>query len=55
MPAHRYALDIDRVNFTAQAHATWIEDDSNVVDRSGQAIFSYDRWICGLRFAFTFD
>ena len=53
--ANRYTLDIDRVLLTVRAHATWTVDDSNVVDRLGQAIFEYDRVFYGISFAFTFN
>jgi hypothetical protein len=54
-PANRYELAIDRVLLTIRADASWTLDDSNVVDRLGQAIFEYDRVIYGLTFAFTFN
>lgn len=53
--ANRYTLDIDRVLLTVRAHATWTVDDSNVVDRLGQAVFEYDRAVYGISFAFTFN
>lgn len=52
---NRYELDIDRVLMTLRAHATWTLDDSNVVDRLGEAIFEYDRVLYGFSVAFTFN
>ena len=51
----RYTPVIDRVLMTLRAHATFTHDDSNVVDRLGEAIFSYDRTLYGLSVAFTFN
>jgi hypothetical protein len=53
--ANRYELDMDRVLMTLRAHATWTLDDSNVVDRLGQAIFEYDRVVYGVSVGFTFN
>ncbi|UCC28852.1 MAG: hypothetical protein JSU86_11695 [Phycisphaerales bacterium] len=53
--ANRYTPAIDRLLMTVHAHATWTDDDSNVVDRFGQAIFSYDRAVYGLSVVFTFN
>jgi len=53
--ANRYELDVDRVLMTVRAHATWTLDDSNVIDRLGQAIFEYDRAVYGLSLAFSFN
>lgn len=52
---NRYTPTIDRVLMTVRAHAAWTLDDSNVVDRLGQAIFEYDRVIYGLSVAFSFN
>ncbi len=52
---NRYTPTIDRVLMTIRAHAAWTLDDSNVVDRLGQAIFEYDRAIYGLSVAFSFN
>jgi hypothetical protein len=52
---NRYTPAFDRVLMTLRAHATWTHDDSNVVDRLGQAIFEYDRTVYGLSVAFTFN
>ncbi|MCP4248299.1 MAG: hypothetical protein GY778_14730 [bacterium] len=52
---NRYTMEMDRVLMTLRAHATWTLDDSNVVDRLGQAIFEYDRVVYGLSVAFTFN
>ena len=52
---NRYEPDIDRVLMTLRAHATWTLDDSNVVDRLGEAIFEYDRVLYGFSVAFTFN
>ena len=52
---NRYEPDIDRVLMTLRGHATWTLDDSNIVDRLGEAIFEYDRVVYGLSVAFTFN
>ena len=52
---NRYTPAFDRVLMILRAHATWTHDDSNVVDRLGQAIFEYDRVLYGLSVAFTFN
>lgn len=54
-PINRYFPAVDRVLMTVRAHATYTDDDSNVVDRLGQGIFSYDRAIYGMSVAFTFN
>lgn len=53
--ANRYVPAMDRTLMTIRAHATWTEDDSNVVDRVGQAVFSYDRAVYGISVAFTIN
>lgn len=53
--ANRYTPAIDRLLMTVRAHATWTDDDSNVVDRAGQAVFSYDRAVYGISVAFTIN
>ncbi|MFH1109195.1 MAG: hypothetical protein V1790_08385 [Planctomycetota bacterium] len=55
MRANRYAPTIDRMLMTVRAHATWTDDDSNVLDRPGQAVFSYDRAVYGVSVAFTIN
>ena len=52
---NRYTPVFDRLLMTVRAHATWTDDDSNVVDRSGQAIFEYDRAVFGFSVTFTFN
>lgn len=52
---NRYTLEMDRSLMTVRLAASWTEDDSNVVDRTGQAIFSYDRVVYGLSVAFTIN
>ena len=52
---NRYTPTMDRTLLTVSAFASWTEDDSNVVDRLGQAIFSYERTVFGLNFAFVFN
>lgn len=54
-PLNRYRPAIDRVLMTVRGGASWTLDDSNVVDRLGQAIFEYDRVIYGLTVGFTFN
>ncbi len=54
-PNNRYTPAVDRLLMTVRAFATWTLDDSNVVDRFGQAVFEYDRAVLGLSFAFTFN
>ncbi|MCH7807627.1 MAG: hypothetical protein IIB60_00255 [Planctomycetes bacterium] len=54
-PENRSRPAMDRVLMTLRAHATFTHDDSNVVDRLGQAIFQYDRTVYGLSVAFTFN
>ena len=51
----RFTPEIDRVLMTLRAHATFWHDDSNVVDRLGQAIFQYDRTLYGISVAFSFN
>jgi len=53
--ANRYTPAFDRLLMTVRAHAMWTQDDSNVVDRIGQALFEYDRAVYGLSVAFTFN
>jgi len=55
MRTNRYSPAIDRMLMTVRAHATWTNDDSNVLDRPGQAVFSYDRAVYGLSVAFTLN
>jgi hypothetical protein len=52
---NRFTPTVDRVVMTLSAHASWTLDDSNVVDRLGQAIFEYDRAIYGFSVAFSFN
>ena len=52
---NRYTPAMDRTLMTVRAHATWTDDDSNVVDRLGQAVFSYDRAVYGVSVAFTIN
>ncbi len=53
--ANRYNLPIDQTLMTIRGFAAWTLDDSNVVDRFGQAIFEYDRVIYGINVAFSFN
>jgi hypothetical protein len=53
--ANRYTPTIDRSLMTVRAHARWTDDDSNVVDRLGSAVYSYDRGFYGITFAFAFN
>ncbi len=55
MRANRYTPAIDRMLMTVRAHATWTGDDSNVLDRPGEAVFSYDRAVYGVSVAFTIN
>ncbi len=52
---NRYTPVMDRVLMTVRAHVSWTDDDSNVVNRAGEAIFSYDRAIYGISMAFSFN
>lgn len=52
---NRFTPQFDRSVMTLRALASWTEDDSNVVDRLGQAVFSYDRWIYGVTVGFAFN
>ena len=52
---NRYTPQFDRVLMTVRVGAQWTEDDSNVVDRLGEAIFSYDRLVCGFTVGFAFN
>ncbi len=52
---NRYTPTIDRSLMTVRAHARWTDDDSNVVDRLGSAVYSYDRGFYGITFAFAFN
>ena len=52
---NRYTPTMDRVLMTIRAHPTYTNDDSNVKDRLGQAIFEYDRAFYGVSVAFTFN
>ncbi len=47
-PESRYNLDIDRLVMIVRTDVQFTDDDSNVEDRLGQAIFSYDRAIYGV-------
>ena len=55
MWTNRYTPQFDRLLMTVRAHATWTHDDSNVVDRLGQAIFEYDRVLYGITVGFAFN
>jgi len=52
---NRNTLKIDRVMMTLRADVRLTDDDSNVVDRLGEAVYSYDRAIYGLSVAFQFN
>ncbi len=52
---NRYTPAFDRLLMTLRTHLTWTDDDSNTVDRLGQAIFEYDRFVCGVSVAFAFN
>ena len=52
---NRYTPQFDRVLMTVRVGAQWTEDDSNVVDRLGEAIFSYDRLVYGFTVGFAFN
>ena len=54
-PEHRSTPTFDHTLFTVRAYAAWTDDDSNVEDRLGQAVYSYDRAIYGLSFALTIN
>lgn len=58
VPGHRNNrtnLKIDRVVMSLRADVQFTDDDSNVKDRLGQEVFSYDRAIWGLSLAFKFN
>jgi|GEM_PF-4830715 len=52
---NRFSPQFDRTVMTVRAFVDYTDDDSNVVDRSGQAVFSYDRWVYGITFGFAFN
>lgn len=52
---NRFTPVMDRVLMTVRAHVTWTDDDSNVVNRAGSAIYSYDRAVYGISFAWSFN
>lgn len=52
---NRFTPVMDRVLMTIRAHVSWTDDDSNVVNRPGAAIFSYDRAVYGISMAFSFN
>jgi len=52
---NRYTPTVDRALMSIRAHARWTLDDSNVQNRLGQAIFSYDRAFYGITIAFAFN
>ena len=54
-PVNRFTPLMDRVLMTIRAHVLWTEDDSNVANRSGGAIYSYDRAVYGISMAFSFN
>jgi hypothetical protein len=53
--ANRHTPAFDRVLMILRAYAAWTLDDSNVVDRLGEAVFEYDRAMYGIAVAFTFN
>ncbi len=53
--ANRYTIKIDRVMMALRADVQLIYDDSNVEDRLGQEVFSYNRAIYGLSLALQFN
>lgn len=55
LPDNRSTLTIDRLVMTLRGDVRFTDDDSNVVDKSGQAVFSYERAIFGLSVAFQFN
>lgn len=58
VPGHRVnrrTVKMDRVTMLIRADVQLIDNDSNVKDRLGQAIFSYDRYVYGLSVAFQFN
>ncbi|GMV96511.1 MAG: hypothetical protein AMXMBFR83_08760 [Phycisphaerae bacterium] len=54
-PINRRTINMDRVVMTLRGDIYLTDDDSNVEDRLGQAIFSYDRAVYGLSVAFEFN
>ena len=54
-PANRYTPIVDRLWMEVRAFGRWTDDDSNVVDRPGQAVFSYDRWFYGVSLGWVFN
>lgn len=53
--ANRFTPTVDRTVMTIRGEARWTNDDSNVVDRFGQAVFEYDRVFYGITIAFSFN
>lgn len=54
-PSNRRTVKMDRVVMTLRGSIYFTDDDSNVEDRLGQEIFSYDRAVYGLSVAFDFN
>ena len=54
-PKNRATVKIDRLVMILRADVSLTDDDGNVEDRMGQAIFSYDRTVYGLSVAFQFN
>jgi hypothetical protein len=52
---NRQTTKIDRLVMILRGDMRFIDDDSNVEDRLGESIFSYDRAIYGLSVAFQFN
>ncbi|MCH8146948.1 MAG: hypothetical protein IH987_03015 [Planctomycetes bacterium] len=52
---NRFTPQFDRSVMTIRAQASWTQDDSNVVNRIGEAVYSYDRWIYGVTVGFAFN
>ena len=52
---NRTTVKMDRLVMSLRADVQFTDDDSNVEDRLGQAVFSYDRAIWGLSVSFQFN
>ena len=52
---NRNTVKVDRLVMTLGLDAVFVDDDSNVQDRLGEAVFSYDRAIWGINVAFRFN
>ncbi len=55
LPVNRRTIKVDRVVLTLRGDIQFIIDDSNVMDRSRQNVFSYERALYGFSLALSFN